>query len=329
MNKKFGYFVFPLSKENIPLPFSWMRKVPSRFKNYYIRKKQPLLFSEVEILGAAGYEVQLPLLLEEMKNYHQEEINQIMKKALIKLKQYEVEMIALPTGWEKNEELDLLVAQGREICLFFIVPAILKVIKLIKKPLELVEVSVVGDDNKKIHLLMDLLYSHFNFLTIMTEDIHAFLQRAESIYEDNGLRVNFIQKTYTRQISGDIIINLSEDDTSFYFCQKGSVYFDFSGSKEHTKKILLNRSDLLVIDDFSFRTEEENRSSVLCELAWYSQDSFFRKYVIRGYFTRDLIKLLDYGSKKNLEIEDFYQYGKRLSNKQLREWQRKTHVDNL
>ena len=59
MEKKFAYFVFPSRKEDIPLPFSWMWKMPETFVHYYIKRKQPFLFSEVECLGVSGYKIQL------------------------------------------------------------------------------------------------------------------------------------------------------------------------------------------------------------------------------------------------------------------------------
>ncbi|NLP45454.1 MAG: hypothetical protein GX347_00215 [Epulopiscium sp.] len=320
MEKKFAYFVFPSRKEDIPLPFSWMWKMPETFVHYYIKRKQPFLFSEVECLGVSGYKIQLPFLLEEVKRYTQEECCKIIEKAIIQLDQSTVDMVALPEIWKSWKDFKFKIAKGRTVCLFFILSAILKIIEILKKPLQFIEVTLIAGDLKETDLVMDILYPHVNFFTLIAEDKDEFLKKTEEIYADTGLSINLLQKTYTRQIEGDIIINLSPEDTSFYFCKKGTIYFDFGGSQEHTKKILLNRRDLCVIDDFSFYTPREEISSTLCELVWYSQDVSFRRYQTRGYFSRDLSRLLDYKEQKNLSIRYFYQYGTLIKSIDIQNW---------
>ncbi|NMA85174.1 MAG: hypothetical protein GX962_15070 [Epulopiscium sp.] len=310
MGKKFAYITFHKIIEESSS--SWKNQFLLKAQNYYIKKRQPIFLQEIEIADVIGYEVQIPGILEDIIKNEMVSRARLLTKLMVQLQKYEVEVMAWEQPWLDQEQLNIPVVQGQEMILFFILPAILKILPIISKPLESLEICVIGGPNKRTNLILDLIYPHFNFLTLMTEKPDTFLKKGEQIYEEVGLLVNFVEKKYNRVIHEDVIINLEPDDTSFYFCKKGTVYFDYSGSREHTKKILLNRNDIIVIDDLSLLYQEQEFSTKLLELIWFSQDPTFRHHLLYGYDPKDLSRLMSYIKRNNMEVCSFHQYGKDL-----------------
>ena len=97
---------------------------------------------------------------------------------------------------------------------------------------------------------MDTIYPHINYLCVYTDRQEDFAQKAEEIYEEYGLRIQFFSGEKNKQFSeANVILNCGCDMENYdYRLQKNAFYFDIAQNKQKLRRLRSRRNDLFFCD---------------------------------------------------------------------------------
>ncbi len=317
---KFAYFTFPKSIQDIPINSAIVRKMPKKLQDLYIMKKTPLRIEEAFFLDAAGYEVQVPILLSDLAVKKEKDIYDIFYKMLLQLQERDVEIILPPKEWNGIFPDVIRTADGKEILPFFIMLALVKALKTVKKDLKFAEVVIIDGKDKKTEVIIDSIYPNVNYLSIVTQDPESFAEKVDDIYEDVGLNLQIESHNGSVLQRADVIIDLCKDAESYaYHYKRGAVIFELTGTLEKIKDLLRKRQDILVIDDLLLKYDNQYLTTPFCEMAYLLKNRYFRNYLLNGYRSLILSNLRTSFEQHKLSICGFYQLGTMIGSGQMTE----------
>lgn len=307
---KFAKIQYAKTEEEIPMN-GLIRKMPRRFRDYYIKKKNPYTIKQVNVLETEGYEVCLPITIEEAKkNYIKNEM--IVKNTLRDLNENEVGIIIPPQGILFPN--GMRHADGKIIFAFFLNKTINRIFKRLGRDRKNAEFLIIDGGNFLTDLVLDCIYPEVNFLAIYTDRSQKLEEKGEEIYQDCGLNVQIFSNSKNAFLrEADIIINCSMDLENYdYFFKKKAIYLDVIQNKAKIRRLMAKRADMLFVDGFQLKRENCYLSGEMMESIEYINNNSFRHFLTRQYHPSAQRALMDYFEEMNPVIAELYCDGRKL-----------------
>lgn len=263
----------------VPVKFKVLRRAPGFMLDWYIQKFNPFVAEQTEILGESGFLIRLPLTERdrlERPGYFAE----MAGRTLHSLRDYDVEIVLPPAGGDFPDILPQ--ADGRYAFPFFIMPAIIKMLKQVGKNIKNAEI-VLTDGSRGLTLsILDNIYPHVNYLTVITEGDYE--QKLAEIFDDCGLNVHAADYNRSSLENADIIINTQEDNRRFdYYYKRGAIYFDLS--RGNGAELAAKREDMLIVDGLLLRGADGTMGLGRFECGLYTMSREYRR-LMSGYDSR-------------------------------------------
>lgn len=290
---KFAIIKYAQTKDTINVN-KIIKKLPPRIYDWFIIKLNPYTLKEVNLLNTEGYEITLPLLYIE-KEEKPDKWKIIIDDTLEKLRDMDIKIIVPPKKSIVSNVINM--AEGKVAFGFFIESIVKKSLNIIKKDIKISEIVIIDGKNTLTKLIIDCLYPYVNFLSIYTDREENFMEKSEEIFEDTGLTLNiFTSNKNVLMKEADIIINCSYDtENSDYYYKKGAIYIDANKNRPKLKRLISRRSDMLFIDSFSIKSDEQKVSYKVFEATEFIKNKDFRMFV-EGEYDKE---------KTNIILKDF------------------------
>lgn len=326
MNKKFAYLEYVQSKKDIPVKLNIIRK-SEKLLEWYVKKFNPVILKDVKIIGVDGYCIILPVINEEEKA-NIEKVKYIVNETINMLLDYDINIILLPKSYPFQISQSIEEATGKYVFALFIMSAINKILKIMKKDIRTAEFLIINGNNQLTEFIIDNIYSEINYLSLMTDDesFEFFKDKALRVFDDTGLNMQIIKKNKSIAETVDIIINTSDMDFKLdYFFKRQSIFFDLSFNIKRFEELVRKRNDMIVINDLRLSYNDEILSTQKFELPLFCSCEDYRNIILKGYekergekalaFVRDMdIKLVSFYQKSTLlNCEYFFRFLNRIS----------------
>lgn len=315
MEKKFAYFEYTQSKNDIPVKFNIIRK-SDKLLEWYIKKFNPVILKDTKIADVEGYCIRLPLLSEEEKT-NAEKVKYIIEQTIDIVFNYDVDIILLPKYYPFSTSDNIYKADGKYIFALFIMEAINKILKIVKKDIKTAEILIINGNSQLTECIIDNIYPEINYLSLMTNDesIEFFREKAFDMFDDTGLNMQVFTKNKSISETADIIINTSDDDFKLdYFFKRHSVFFDLSSNKKKFDELVRKRNDMIIIDGLRLSyNDDEILSTQKLELPIFCLCDDYRSIVSRGYNKKKGENSINFIKNENIKLISFYQKNTLLS----------------
>lgn len=293
MVKKFAYVEYAENRKSIPIKFNILKKSDILFE-WYVKKYNPILINDIEIMNAEGYSVIIPIEKKEEEN--KEKINNIIERTLEMLINENISIVRFPFD-NMNFESEIQIANGINLFPLFIYDTIKEVLKQTGKKIESAEILIIDGDTDKTEFVVDCIYNEFNYLSIMTseEKINYFKNKAFDIFDENGLEVHIFSKNKFLVENADIIINTSSQDCKLdYIFKRNSVYIDLSLNSNKFNEIVRKRDDMVFIDGFKLKYKNQIYDMKQAELAVFILCDDYRNILKKGYESKKGFNTIDF-----------------------------------
>lgn len=266
----------------VPVRFDIFRR-NERLFDWYVKRYNPFVVQEADVLGIKSYKITLPFTYEE-QNTKPDKINLIMDKTLNALIDLEVDYFLPPKKFSLALPEMINISDRNKLFPFFIMPAIKKSLRFIKKDIKDAEILIIDGGSVLTEMIIDNIYREINFLTVMTADTGLYEGIAEEIFNDNGLMVQITETNKAVSKDADIIINTAGAPLKLdYSFKSGAVYFDLSGNEENLNSLAVKRSDMRIINNLQIKTGDEIMSLSMLEPVFYCLSGDYRFMVNRRY----------------------------------------------
>ena len=310
--KKFAYIKWAKTEKEIYQQNQWLKFLPSFLRENYIINYCPLKMKEQSIMDLEGYEVTLPFTVEQANKKSDKVVQKIINKAMEILKSNKVKIICPPKGHIHKIDYSIYESKGQYVIPLFIFNAVKELAKKLDKPLKYIEITIIDGENLKTDLVLDIIYPNVNYLNLITDKLENFKEKSIDIYEDVGLNLQLISHNKKTTLeNSDIVIDCTDSNhNNFYYCRKNSIYIYIGSNKDMVKDILLKRTDLIVIDNFSLLFKNESYTTEFCEMLWYISKPWFNNIISNDYDLILLKKIIKEINKDGWRVGEIYQYGK-------------------
>ncbi len=306
---KFAKIDFIDNLDEIPIKFNLYKK--EKILNWYIKKFNPYIKEELNILGISGYKIKLPITRKVA--YEDSSIfEELYKKTIKSLKSLDVCIVEKPYEFFIDIEEDIITTNKEILMVVFMFEIILKVIKILNKDLKNLEIIILDGNRVLTEMLINSIYENINYLTVITEEDYGEL--IDSIFYDNGLNVGQMKKSNSLISTADIVINLKEEDFKDYSLLKsGAVFIDLTKNIKSILNVCIKREDVLVIDSINVALEDEICTLENFEMAYYFKSNMYR-CIKEGNITKRFIKKVEEEIKENgIKLSSFKRLDKTLN----------------
>lgn len=293
---KFAEIVVSHKKEDFGIP-PFFLKFHDFMLHWYLLH-HPFYIQEITLENATGYHVTV----------YQETEN--IEKLLLELQQKQVDVLLTDCDIVLPSIID--ISYGSVIHSLFILEAAKKAIKRQSKTLQESKFLIVDGKNFVTNIVLEILYPHINYLSIYTENPERFLQKAEEIYEEYGLRLEFFSDTRLFQ-EFNIVINCSCGmDNYDYKIQKNAFFFDIAQNEQKMQRLMARRNDLLLSNGFLLKWRNKTYLSKQIEVILRITEPLFYKFLHYEYHKETLINIINLLQQKEITVITLTCFGKRV-----------------
>ncbi len=276
---RYAKLYFAKKEEDIPIS-QYIMKLPEALRNKILGWKLGLKHHAKTTWNVENEGIQMPMTYTMYRQMPDKVRRNIFQKIEKKLLKRDITHVILPKLMGICPFETIEVCRGNWIKPFFVKDMIdfIAQEKIINKPLKDLEIILLDGNEKDVHMMVDLIYPHINYLTIITKEPERFEKQVENAFEDVGLNIQLLSYNKEAISQGDIIIDTHYDDPSVIrFCKKNSVYLDFGNHSEKTAMLLERENGSLVIDEFFLQKDNETISSTEAEVL----------LTVSGFWSRD------------------------------------------
>lgn len=273
-------------------------KFPDFIIHWYL-SRHPFSIQETNLENVKGYHVTI---------YPQAEN---MEKLLLKLQQKEVDILLTDCDIDFPSIID--ISYGNIIHSLLILEAAKKAMKRQSKTLQYSKFLIVdGEENFITNIVLDSLYPFVNYLSIYTKRPEYFLQKAEEIYEEYGLRLELFSDTRLFQ-PFNIIINCSHNMENYdYKIQKNAFFFDVAQNKQKMQHLMARRNDLLLSNGLLLKWNNKTYLSKQIEVLLRITERSFYEFLKQDYHKETLIKITNLLQQKEIKVAALTCFEKRI-----------------
>lgn len=293
---QYAQMYFAEKEEDIPIN-RYLLKLPPAFRDRILKWKLAMKYEEITVWGVPGERIQMPMTYTMYRKMHLPIRRSIFKKMESKLLQRGITHVLLPKVLKTSPFFNIQDCKGDHVKPFFIMEAIRFISnqKKTSKDLKDLEIIILDGNIKDVNMIVDFIYPHVNYLTIITENPEDFTEKVENIFDDVGLNVRIASYNKATISQGDIIIDTHYDDPGIiHYCKKHALYIDMGNHIEKTIMLLEKQNTVHVIDEFLLIQNEEVLSIDQAELI----------LVMKGMFRQDYNETMKILKKENITIRN-------------------------
>lgn len=266
---KFAIFNYVENKAEIPIRFNILRKVPDFIWDWYVKKFNPILIEKLNFDFADGFSIKLPL--EKIKTDEKKFLHSL-NLAIKSLPQ--IKIIRLP---RTGIEIDIPIAHGNFLFAFLAIDVIKKFFDVAGKNFGQLEIFILDKNHLLTQILIDAIYPHVNYLTIITDTKEIYAQKEHDIFKDVGLNIQILNYNKLYLKNADVIINTGMNCDFAHALGKKVLYFDLSGRKDNFTDFKIKRPDVFALDNLNLYCMNKNFDSILLEMCLYCMCNDFKK----------------------------------------------------
>lgn len=301
---KFAILDYVKNKDEIPVRFNILKKAPDFIWDWYIKKFNPLSVEKINFDFADGFLIKLPI----------EKCNTDYKLAasllFLTLKSFpQVKIICLPDYFSYDyESCAIKISNGNLMFAFLAIDAIKKFSHVIQKEFANLEIFIIDKNHLLTQILIDNIYPHVNYLTVITNEKNIYNKKEHSIFAETGLNIQIL--SYNKSIieNADIIINTGFENKFDYAIKRNSLYFDLGSKKNDFCQLKIKRPDIFAFNSLNLYCMDKSIDNVILEMAMYCICSDFKK-ITDGFYNEKLyINVLEKLKKLNVKISSFQKY---------------------
>ena len=285
MFKKFACLNYVENRDEIPVRFGLMKKVPNSFMDWYVEKFNPFVVLDIDIAGLEGYNILMPITKEEALKDPAKN-NKIINQTLRSLKDYNVDIVLPPKNIDIPLKDNIWVANGRNLFPFFMAEAVKKGLRAVGRDIKKAEVYIINNDLSTTQAVIDNLLFDINFLTVV--DINGerelIREQAEYIFAESGLNIRIVEEDKQFIKNADVVINTwANNDKYDYAYRKKAVLFDLCSDSQRLKSLSEKRGDMLIVDSLQISVNKVSMPLYMFELAFYVKSKAYRQMCNDGY----------------------------------------------
>lgn len=248
-------FLYIKAAKNGYEEFPWY--VRKKGKWNYLWRKFPYREKELVVLGRKGKLVELPFTMEEL-----EEKDKGVRSDILYRLQVETGISYLAVEKRMEQMFDFeWVCDGKQLPLYLAEKILDEIGYMEKIPKKNMHIVILSGDDTYTGFILKKLGAEYNYLTLVADGEEKYQEILQSLYEEYGLAVSFMDrqslKMGSSDISGDIFIDLTGKDNSYcrFFPEKARVV-DLLGEKD-IRYYQGKREDIKLYNTFSFGKEKE------------------------------------------------------------------------
>ncbi len=293
---------------DIPIRFDLFRRSP-KLLDWYVKKYNPFALEELSLPEASVYKVVVPFLAQEQTS-NPDKATLIMEKTVYALADLGIQYVALPKKYTLPLPTVLPIANHRMLFPFFMMPSILKGLSLVGQDIKHAEILLIDGDPYLTEIIIDAIYGHINYLTIMTDadNLPFYHSMAEDIFDDNGLLIQIVTTGKTAARTADVVINTSDTDYKLdYSFKKNALYFELSSNTFRAMELFHKRPDLLAVDNLRLSLPAHPPLDLpLFEAYFYSLSPDYRYMLNRRYSVETGTQILQTLKKQDARVKALY-----------------------
>lgn len=281
-------------------------KLPDSILNWYLLNYRPFYIQEMQLANVEGYKIKL------YQPFEQEIQKKQIEKLLSLLEQKDVQIVL--TNYNIALSNHIKICYGTILNSLLLLQAAQKAIKRQSKTLQESRFLIVDGENFITDLVLDVLYPHINYLSIYTNRQQYFTQKAEQIYEDYGLCLEFFTGEKNKLFETfHIIINCSYAmDNYDYKIQKNAFYFDAVQNKQKMQRLLSRRNDLLLSDGLLLKWQNNTYYSKQLEAIFCATEKPFYHFLCHDYRQQTAEEITNLLQQKKITVTGFTCFEKRV-----------------
>lgn len=304
---KFAEISYSSKKEDFGIK-GVMLKLPNCIIDWYLFRYRPFYIEKDTLANAEGYQLKIYQPYEQQTEKQKKQIENI----LLLLQQREVNILMTKDNIELPPIID--ISYGNIINAIFVLEAAKKAMKRQSKTLQQSKFVIIDGEDSIINLVLTALYPHVNYLSIYTNREESFLQKAEEIYEECGLRLEFFYGTKNKLFETfDVVINCSNNmDNYDYKLQKNAFFFDVVKNKQKMQQLKARRNDLLLSDGLLLKWDNKTYFSKQLEAVLCATESSFYHFLKHYFYKQDFEEMINFILQKKITVTGFTCFEKRV-----------------
>ena len=278
---KFAILDYVKNKSEIPIKFNILRKAPDFIWDWYVKKFNPILIEKLNFDFADGFLIKLPLektKIDEKKFLHS------LSLAIKSLPQ--IKIIKLP---RTDIEINIPIAHGNFLFAFLMINVIKKFFAITEKNLGQLEIFILDQNYLLTQILIDVIYPHVNYLTIITDTKEIYTQKQHDIFSDVGLNIQIINYNKLYMKNADVIINTGMDCDFAHALGKKILYFDLTTRNDYFMNFKTKRPDIFALNNLNLYCLNANFDSILLEMCLFCISSDFKK-IFDGVYNKKIFE---------------------------------------
>lgn len=277
---KFAIFDYVKNKNEIELKLNFLKQMPDFIWNWYVQNFCPTTIKNLNFDIANGFLIKLPIAKNKFNNFN---ANRILMKVLKKFDN--VKIINCPDDFVLDEKNKIQISHGNYFFAFVIMDAIKKFLSKQQKKLSESEILILDNNFYLTNIVLDNIYAHVNYLTIVTQQKDLYKKKEHEIFQDTGLNLQILDYKKNLISGSDIIINIDFDDNNFFGAiKKNALYFYLSDSKKkYSDAFKIKRPDIFAFDKLNLFYKNTLSDNKIFEMILYCADNDFKKIFDGGY----------------------------------------------
>ncbi len=301
---KFAEISYSSKKEDFGIKGIFL-KLPNCLLHWYFMRFRPFYIQQTTLANAEGY------IAKVYKPHENHQTEKQIQKLLLLLQKKETDVLLPHHNMLLPHTID--IAYGDMINALFVLEASKKAIKRQSQTLQQSKFLIIDGENTITNMVLDILYPHINYLSIYTENPQNFLQKADEIYEEYGLRLEIFSDIKNKQFETfNIILNCSKNMYHYdYKIQKNAFFFDIIQNDKKMHCLMSRRNDLLLSNGLLLKLENKNYSSKQIEAILRITEHSFHDFLCYNK-KQNLSEILQLLQHKNITVTAFTCFDKRV-----------------
>lgn len=285
------------------------QRLPAFLLDWYILHCHAFEISPLQLAQAEGYTA---VIYKPAKEKQKEKQHKNLENLLLFLQQKEVDILL--TENEMPLPHIIAVSTGKAINGLFVMDAVKKALKRQQKALQESHFLLIDGGNFLTQTVLDAIYPHINYISIYTDRQQYFLEKAEEIYEEYGLRIQFFSGEKNPQFSeANVILNCGCDMENYdYRLQKNAFYFDIAQNKQKLIRLRSRRSDLFFCDGLLLKWDNKTYSAKEIEAILRVTQPGVRRFLCSRYDKETAFETAHLLKEKKITVTGFTCFEKRV-----------------
>lgn len=154
-------------------------------------------------------------------------------------------------------------------------------------------------------ILLETIYPHVNYLTIITGKKELYEKRSHEIFIDSGLNLQVLGYNKNIIASADIIINTGVEFNFAYAIKYGALYLGLNDQKNYLNDLKIKRPDVFIFNKLNLYYENQLTDNVILEMVLFCLDDDFKKILSGSYDQEKFISVREHIRNLRIKVSSF------------------------